>query len=64
MFAFAGVGAGQWSLDSALGLDLAGTGWAIIVLVAGILGGVGAVASGRSASSERGAHEHGHPSPA
>ncbi len=63
-FALAGVGAGQWSLDSALGLDVAGAGWAIAALAVGVLGGIGAVASGRAASRERGAHEHGHPTPA
>jgi putative oxidoreductase len=34
----AGVGPGEWSLDHALGLDLAGTGWAITALGAGLLG--------------------------
>jgi putative oxidoreductase len=43
----AGVGAGELSLDEVLGLDMAGTGWALGALGAGILGGVGAVLSGR-----------------
>jgi putative oxidoreductase len=47
LFALAGVGAGQWSLDNALSVDLTGTGWALAALVAGILGGIGAVVSGR-----------------
>src|SRR5919201_41033 len=52
LFALAGVGAGSWSLDNALGLDLNGTGWALGALAAGLLGGLGAVASGRLASRE------------
>jgi putative oxidoreductase len=43
-FALAGIGAGQWSLDNALNLDLAGTGWALAELGAGILAGLGALA--------------------
>jgi putative oxidoreductase len=49
-FALAGTGAGQWSLDHAFGLDMSGTGWALGALAAGIIGGFGAVASGRSAA--------------
>src|SRR4051794_38344490 len=29
VFALAGVGAGDWSLDNAFGIDLAGAGWAL-----------------------------------
>jgi putative oxidoreductase len=47
LFALTGVGAGEWSLDNALDLGLAGTGWALAALGAGLLGGLGAVASGR-----------------
>jgi putative oxidoreductase len=47
VFALAGIGAGDWSLDNALGLDLAGTGWALGALGVGVLGGLGAVLSGR-----------------
>jgi putative oxidoreductase len=50
-FALAAVGAGDWSLDSALGLDVAGTGWALAGLGAGLLGGLGAVVSGRTAAA-------------
>src|ERR687893_134853 len=50
-FALAAVGAGEWSLDNALGLDVAGTGWALAALGAGLLGGLGAVVSGRTASA-------------
>jgi putative oxidoreductase len=46
-FALAGTGPGAWSLDHALGLHLAGAGWALGALGAGILGGVGAVLAGR-----------------
>ena len=45
--ALAGVGAGEISLDNAFGLDLSGTGWALGALGLGIIGGVGAVLSGR-----------------
>jgi putative oxidoreductase len=45
--ALAGVGAGSWSLDNAFNLDLNGTGWALGALGLGIIGGVGAVLSGR-----------------
>jgi putative oxidoreductase len=47
VFALAGIGAGEWSLDNALGTDLTGTGWALGALGAGILGGLGAVIGGR-----------------
>jgi putative oxidoreductase len=53
VFALAGIGAGEWALDTALGLDLAGTGWALAALAAGILGGVTAVLSGRLLSAPR-----------
>jgi putative oxidoreductase len=52
-FALAGVGAGKWSLDAAFGLDIAGTGWALGALAAGLLGGIGAVLAGRIASPAR-----------
>src|SRR5262245_8100247 len=47
VFALAGIGAGGWSLDNAFGFDLHGTVWAIAALGAGLLGGLGAVLSGR-----------------
>ncbi|MBN1528083.1 MAG: DoxX family protein [Thermoleophilaceae bacterium] len=46
-FALAGVGAGDVSLDNALGLDVAGTAWALGALGAGLVGGLGAIAAGR-----------------
>jgi putative oxidoreductase len=53
VFALAGVGAGEWALDAAFGLDLAGTAWALGALGAGVLGGVAAVLSGRLLSAPR-----------
>ena len=50
-FALAAVGPGEWSLDHALSLDLAGTGWGLAALGAGVLGALGALASGRLAGS-------------
>jgi putative oxidoreductase len=49
LFALSGIGAGDWSLDSAVGLDTSGTLWALAALGAGIVGGLGAVVSGRLA---------------
>jgi putative oxidoreductase len=65
LFALAGIGAGDWSLDNALGIDLTGTGWAVAALAAGLLGGIGAVAGGRLVARQR-THRRrpGHPSPA
>jgi putative oxidoreductase len=62
LFALAGIGSGDWSLDHALGIGLTGTGWALGALGAGLLGGIGAVLSGRIASRRTGEREH--PSPA
>ena len=59
VFALAGIGAGDWSLDGMLDLDLAGTGWALGALAAGGVGGLGAVLGGRLASE----HEPGHGQP-
>jgi putative oxidoreductase len=47
-FAVTGIGPGEWSLDSAFGLNLAGAGWAIIALCFGVAGGIGAVEQGRN----------------
>lgn len=51
VFALAGAGAGKYGLDHAFGLDLTGTGWALAALGAGLIGGLGAIASGRLAGS-------------
>jgi putative oxidoreductase len=50
VFALAGIGAGSWSLDNVFGFDLNGTAWAIGALVVGVIGGIGTVLSGRTAS--------------
>jgi putative oxidoreductase len=50
-FALAAVGAGSWSLDNVLNLDVAGTGWALAALGAGILGGLGALGAARLETS-------------
>lgn len=62
LFALSGVGAGAWSLDNALDIDLTGIAWALGALGVGLAGGIAAVLGGRFASRER--REHGHPSPA
>ena len=49
LFALAAIGSGEWSLDYALDLELAGTGWALAALGVGLLGGLGAVFGGRIA---------------
>jgi putative oxidoreductase len=46
--ALAGAGPGDWSVDAAAGLDLAGTEWALAALGAGLLGGIAAIVIGRS----------------
>jgi putative oxidoreductase len=48
VFALAGIGAGSWSLDNAFGFDLHGAIWAIGALAVGVIGGAGAVLSGRT----------------
>jgi putative oxidoreductase len=62
-FALAGVGAGEWSLDNALSLDVAGTGWALAALAAGVLGGLGAVFSARRVRAHK-TPDAGHATPA
>jgi putative oxidoreductase len=59
VFALAGVGAGEWSLDHALSLGLTGAGWALAALGAGLLGGIGAVLNGRTVT-RRQEHHPGH----
>jgi putative oxidoreductase len=64
VFALAGAGAGAWSLDGALDLDLTGAGWALGALAVGVIGGAGAVLVGRTGQRraerrERGRHDHG-----
>ena len=50
-FALAGVGPGAWSLDNAIDVSWTGTGWALVALGAGLLGGIGAVVQGRATSA-------------
>jgi len=50
----AGVGAGDWSLDAVLDLDLAGTEWALGAAGAGVLGAIGAFASTRLSPAAEG----------
>jgi putative oxidoreductase len=47
-FALAATGAGNWSLDHALSLSDHGVVWAIGALVVGLVGGGGAIVSGRA----------------
>ena len=61
LFALTAIGAGELSLDDALGIDLNGTAWAFGALGAGILGGVGAVLSGRLASARESGDGQPHP---
>jgi putative oxidoreductase len=57
-FALAGVGAGAWSLDHAIGVGLTGTGWALGALAVGLVGGVGAVLGGRLLPQRPGRDPH------
>jgi putative oxidoreductase len=61
VFTLAGIGAGNWSLDAALDLNLAGAGWALGALAAGVLGGLGAVLSGRLAPESQAGPGQPHP---
>ena len=55
--AVAALGPGSWSLDHALGLDLAGTRWAIIAAVGGLVAALGHLAVFRRPErSSGGAH--------
>jgi putative oxidoreductase len=54
-FALAGVGAGNISLDHAIGIHMAGTGWALGALGLGMAGGLGAIVQGRLAGRGQGA---------
>ncbi len=47
-FAVAAIGPGSWSVDHALSLSMHGVLWGIGALVIGLIGGAGAVLSGRS----------------
>jgi putative oxidoreductase len=60
------AGPGAISLDNALGLDLAGLGWAGAALLAGIVGSTAAIEAGKRAPAQgrRGVRGGGHPSSA
>jgi putative oxidoreductase len=47
-FAVTAIGAGDWSLDHALGLDVAGVGWAVGELAVALAGSLMTIAIGRS----------------
>jgi putative oxidoreductase len=49
VFALSALGAGDISLDAAFNLDVAGLEWALGALAVGLIGGAGAVLSGRRA---------------
>jgi putative oxidoreductase len=53
-FALAGAGPGRWSLDHALGIDWSSTAGALAALGIGVIGGLGAVLSGRMAPAHDG----------
>jgi putative oxidoreductase len=52
-FGLAGTGPGAWSLDNALGIAAAGTGWAVGALVVGLVGAAVTVVVGRSTRADR-----------
>jgi len=60
-FALAGIGAGTVSLDHVIGWDVAGAGWALGALGVGLVGGIGAVLSGRQAAANAQAGQPGTP---
>jgi putative oxidoreductase len=63
-FALSAIGAGNWSLDHALSLSDHGVLWAVGALVVGVVGGVGAVLSGRAQRSEQRQQATSRPTPA
>jgi putative oxidoreductase len=60
MFALAGIGAGDWSLDNVFGLEPTGAGWALGALAAGLFGAWSAVVFGHASFG----HRAGPPQPA
>lgn len=60
-FAVAAIGAGKWSLDHVLKLHVAGAGWGLAALGAGLLAGLLALAAARLEASR---HHPAHPTAA
>lgn len=52
--ALAVIGPGRWSLDHAVGLDLAGLAWGVIALVGGVLAAAGLLAASYRPASKEG----------
>jgi putative oxidoreductase len=63
-FALAATGAGAWSINHALSLNMHGVLWAIGALAVGVLGGIGAVVSGRLYGRRDRSTATGRPTPA
>jgi putative oxidoreductase len=61
VFAVTAVGPGAWSLDHALGVHLAGAGWALVALAAGLVGALLALAFARSGIGEQRTPHRPHP---
>jgi len=60
-FALAGTGAGAASIDHAIGWHVSGAAWALGALAVGLIGGIGAVVSGRQAAAHAGPGRPGAP---
>lgn len=60
-FALAGAGPGRWSLDNAFGIGWSSTGWALVALAAGVIGGIGTVIVGRMGDTRERRHPPAHP---
>jgi putative oxidoreductase len=56
-FVLACIGPGSWSVGGAIGIDATGFGWGLAALGAGLLGGVGAILSGRLYEHRHAHHE-------
>ena len=63
VFACTAVGAGAWSLDSALGLSGAGAAWAVGQLAAGAIGALVAVTGAEMSRSRAQPRDYGSPRP-
>ena len=63
-FSVAAVGPGNWSLDHELGFDIAGAGWGVAALGAGVVGGAVMYGVGRSRGASEAPQQPGEPTPA